>query len=63
MGLIRNDMGAFVGGWVNYWLSVEEELSPAEKGLSLKTFPNPFKYIVYCVLSAGAAIPCRSSGI
>ena len=43
MGLIRNDMGAFGGGGVNYWLTVEEEeVSPAETGLSLKTFPNPF---------------------
>ncbi|MCD4776746.1 MAG: T9SS type A sorting domain-containing protein [Candidatus Aegiribacteria sp.] len=43
MGLIRNDMGAFGGGGVDYWLSVEEEeLSPTENGLPLKSFPNPF---------------------
>jgi hypothetical protein len=43
MGLIRNDMGAFGGGAVNYWLIVEEEeLSPPEAGLVLKSFPNPF---------------------
>jgi hypothetical protein len=43
MGFIRNDMGAFGGGGVDYWLTVEEEeLSPAETGLSLKSFPNPF---------------------
>jgi len=43
MGLIRNDMGAFGGGGVNYWLAVEEEeISPTETGLLLKSFPNPF---------------------
>ncbi len=43
MGLLRNDMGAFGGGGVNYWLTVEEEeSSPHEAGLVLKSFPNPF---------------------
>jgi hypothetical protein len=36
-------MGAFGGGGVNYWLTVEEEeSSPPETGLVLKSFPNPF---------------------
>ena len=43
MGTTRNDMGAFGGGAVNYWLTVEEEeSSPSETGLVLKSFPNPF---------------------
>ncbi|MCK4671299.1 MAG: T9SS type A sorting domain-containing protein, partial [Candidatus Aegiribacteria sp.] len=43
MGTTRNDMGAFGGGAVNYWLSVEEEeSSPAETNLILTSFPNPF---------------------
>ncbi len=43
MGLIRNDMGAFGGSGVDYWLTVEEEeSSPIEGALSLKSFPNPF---------------------
>jgi hypothetical protein len=43
MGLTRNDMGAFGGGAVNYWLSVEvEESSSTETALVLKSFPNPF---------------------
>jgi hypothetical protein len=43
MGTTRNDMGAFGGGGVNYWLSVEEEDSPSpETALVLKSFPNPF---------------------
>jgi hypothetical protein len=43
MGTTRNDMGAFGGSGVNYWLSVEEEeSSPPESGLVLKSFPNPF---------------------
>jgi hypothetical protein len=43
MGYLRNDMGAFGGGGVNYWLTVEEEeSSPHEAGLVLKSFPNPF---------------------
>ncbi|MCK4671819.1 MAG: T9SS type A sorting domain-containing protein, partial [Candidatus Aegiribacteria sp.] len=43
MGTTRNDMGAFGGGGVNYWLTVEEEeSSPPEAGLVLKSFPNPF---------------------
>jgi hypothetical protein len=43
MGLIRNDMGAFGGGGVNYWLTVEEEESSSpETMLVLKSFPNPF---------------------
>jgi hypothetical protein len=36
-------MGAFGGGAVNYWLTVEEEESFTPKaGLVLKSFPNPF---------------------
>ncbi len=43
MGTTRNDMGAFGGGAVNYWLTVEEEESFTPKaGLVLKSFPNPF---------------------
>ena len=43
MGYLRNDMGAFGGGGVNYWLTVEEEESSTIEGvLSLKSFPNPF---------------------
>jgi hypothetical protein len=43
MGTTRNDMGAFGGGGVNYWLGVEEEESSSpEAGLVLKSFPNPF---------------------
>jgi hypothetical protein len=43
MGTTRNDMGAFGGGGVNYWLTVEEEESSSpESGLVLKSFPNPF---------------------
>ncbi|MCD4848982.1 MAG: right-handed parallel beta-helix repeat-containing protein [Candidatus Aegiribacteria sp.] len=43
MGTTRNDMGAFGGGGVNYWLTVEEEESSApETALVLKSFPNPF---------------------
>ena len=43
MGYLRNDMGAFGGDGVNYWLTVEEEeSSPHEAGLVLKSFPNPF---------------------
>lgn len=43
MGTTRNDMGAFGGGAVNYWLTVEEEeFSPPEAMLVLKSFPNPF---------------------
>ena len=43
MGTTRNDMGAFGGGAVNYWLSVgEEESSSPETMLVLKSFPNPF---------------------
>ncbi len=43
MGTTRNDMGAFGGGGVNYWLTVEEEeSSPSETMLVLKSFPNPF---------------------
>ena len=43
MGYLRNDMGAFGGGGVGYWLSVEEEeqaSSPVE-GPSLVCYPNP----------------------
>ena len=43
MGYVRNDMGAFGGGGVNYWLTVEEEeSSPVEGDLSIRSFPNPF---------------------
>ncbi len=43
MGTTRNDMGAFGGGGVNYWLTVEEEESSSpETALVLKSFPNPF---------------------
>ena len=43
MGTTRNDMGAFGGGAVNYWLTVEEEESfSPETALVLKSFPNPF---------------------
>lgn len=43
MGTTRNDMGAFGGGAVNYWLTVEEEESSSpEAGLVMKSFPNPF---------------------
>jgi len=42
MGYLRNDMGAFGGGGVDYWLTVEEEeFSPVERELSLRFFPNP----------------------
>ncbi len=42
MGTTRNDMGAFGGGGVNYWLTVEEESFTPETMLVLKSFPNPF---------------------
>ena len=43
MGTTRNDMGAFGGSGVNYWLTVEEgESSSPEIALVLKSFPNPF---------------------
>jgi hypothetical protein len=43
MGYLRNDMGAFGGGGVNYWLTVEEEETfIPEARLVLKSFPNPF---------------------
>ncbi|MCK4506346.1 MAG: T9SS type A sorting domain-containing protein, partial [Candidatus Aegiribacteria sp.] len=42
MGTTRNDMGAFGGGGVNYWLTAEEESFAPEAGLVLKSFPNPF---------------------
>ena len=43
MGYLRNDMGAFGGGSIDYWLSVEEEeSSSAERSLPLHSFPNPF---------------------
>jgi len=43
MGYLRNDMGAFGGGGVGYWLSVEEEeqASPPEEDSSLICYPNP----------------------
>jgi hypothetical protein len=43
MGLLRNDMGAFGGGGVGYWLGIEEEASPPlQRELLLRSFPNPF---------------------
>jgi hypothetical protein len=43
MGYLRNDMGAFGGSGIDYWLSVEEEeISFAESSLPLHVFPNPF---------------------
>ena len=45
MGYLRNDMGAFGGGGVGYWLSAEEEQEeePLFQGtFSLGSFPNPF---------------------
>ena len=43
MGYLRNDMGAFGGSGINYWLTVEEEeSSTTQQELSLKSFPNPF---------------------
>jgi len=43
MGYLRNDMGAFGGGSVGYWLSVEEEeqASPSEGEPGLICYPNP----------------------
>jgi hypothetical protein len=43
MGYLRNDMGAFGGGSVGYWLSVEEEeqVSTSEEESSLICYPNP----------------------
>ena len=43
MGYLRNDMGAFGGGGVGYWLSVEEEeqASSPVQGLNLVCYPNP----------------------
>jgi hypothetical protein len=44
MGTLRNDMGAFGGGGVGYWLGVEEEASPPVVGEAvLRSFPNPFR--------------------
>jgi len=43
MGYLRNDMGAFGGSGINYWLSVVEEGASLEVGtLPLHIFPNPF---------------------
>ncbi|MEN8208810.1 MAG: T9SS type A sorting domain-containing protein [Candidatus Fermentibacteria bacterium] len=43
MGYLRNDMGAFGGAGIDYWLTVEEEESSyVERSLPLHTFPNPF---------------------
>jgi|GEM_PF-1166771 len=43
MGYLRNDMGAFGGSGINYWLTLEEEESSSIQGvLSLRSFPNPF---------------------
>lgn len=43
MGYLRNDMGAFGGGSVGYWLTVEEEEqpSPGEEEPGLICYPNP----------------------
>jgi len=44
MGTLRNDMGAFGGGGVGYWLGVEEETTPPPPGEALlRSFPNPFR--------------------
>ena len=45
MGYLRNDMGAFGGGGVGYWLSADEEQEegpPFQGTFSLGLFPNPF---------------------
>jgi len=60
MGNLRNDMGAFGGGGVNYWLSLEEEETSFEVGtLPLHTFPNPFKSS--CTVSYQLSEPSRVS--
>jgi len=43
MGYLRNDMGAFGGSGIDYWLTVEEgEFFSVESELPLRFFPNPF---------------------
>jgi hypothetical protein len=43
LGGLRNDMGAYGGGGIGYWLGVEEEAEPPppSDGLTLRVFPNP----------------------
>ncbi len=43
LGFLRNDMGAYGGGGVGYWLSVEEEENPSlEPSATMRCYPNPF---------------------
>ncbi|MGM0628580.1 MAG: T9SS type A sorting domain-containing protein, partial [Candidatus Fermentibacterota bacterium] len=44
MGTLLNDMGAYGGGGVGYWLAVEDPggPSPPSPGPELRVFPNPF---------------------
>lgn len=61
MGYLRNDMGAFGGGAVDYWLSAgeeEEEQGPSPgRGLTLRSFPNPFR--ASCAVSFQLEQPSR----
>ena len=45
LGGLRNDMGAYGGGGVGYWVGIEEETeTPApEPEITLRAFPNPFQ--------------------
>lgn len=42
LGTIRNDMGAYGGQGVCYWVGITEEPAPPAGEASLAAFPNPF---------------------
>lgn len=43
LGSLRNDMGAYGGGGVGYWLTVEEGENPSlEPSATMLCYPNPF---------------------
>jgi hypothetical protein len=44
LGGLRNDMGAYGGGGVGYWVGIEEGQPPTPSdGLTLRVFPNPLR--------------------
>ena len=60
LGGLRNDMGAYGGGGVGYWVGVDEETEPPapEAALVLMAFPNPFRgsaTVVFELPEAGGA--------
>lgn len=45
LGLVRNDMGAYGGGGVGFWVGIEQVVEPPgpDDNLLLQAFPNPFR--------------------